>query len=1431
MAIKMRFDTSNNIIQPTFALAKRNGTILGFLPVSNLHISDNFNSSFEISFTVSKYDNNVEYPLWDEIKDFKLIYCHEWDVWFEIYVEVEEENSIFKNVTGVSICEAELSQIKLFGIEINTENDISREDYKPTTLFNEEDAEASMLDRMMEKIPHYRIGHVDSSIANIQRTFSFDDISIYDAFQRISEEIDCLFVFSSGMDEDNKIARIISVYDLESCCLDCGKRGDFIDKCSYCESTNIRTGYGEDTNIFVSTDNLADGITYFTDTDSVKNCFRLEAGDDLMTATIANCNPNGSGYIWHISEETKEDMSTELSTKINEYDMLYEYYQKQYTLTLDSDLVSAYNELIEKYLQKKDDLSELSETLVGYPSLMQAYYDTIDFYVYLKDELLPSVELSPTNAEEQAMNLTTVNLSPVAVNNLSTCSTASATSAVLAMAKTLVYADYQIKISDGNLDGNYWSGVFKVTNYSDEEDTYTTGAITVTITDNNEKYIRQQIEKAVNNKSGEVRDIKDLFALDLDNFVIELRKYCLSSLSLYADACQACLDILIQHGVADDTHFLYEDVYLNYYNKLTALQQEIQLREHEIAIIAGKYDRYGELIEEGVQTSISEKNREIQDALNFESFIGSELWKEFCAYRREDTYSNSNYISDGLNNRELFNNALQFIDVAQKDIVKSSTLQHSISASLKNLLVMKEFQPIVNYFKVGNWIHVMVDDNVYRLRLISYEVDFDSLESIDIEFSDVQKTATGVSDSESLMNQVSEMATSYDSVKRQSEQGNDVKKTLTGWTYDGLSLTKLKIIDNAQSQNITWDEHGILCREYLPIIDSYSDKQLKIINRGLYLTDDNWLTSRAGIGDFMYYDPETGEMVEAYGVIADTLVGHLILSEKTAIHDMGNSIVMDRHGIVVTTNNPDGEGETASFTIRKKIVDEEDNVTYDNVVYIDDEGNAHFKGELNAATGNFTGSVYSTDLFLMGEKVYFAANSERFGFFINDYDEDTEDEATLYFDNNGNAYFKGSLDAADGNFLGSVYSTDLFLMGDGIYFAADSSTFGFYLVSNEEGVEDSPLLYFENGNLAMTGTIIANNGFIGGENGWVIGDECLYSGSASHLSSAGGIYIGTDGISLSSAITLQPHGTMFMVRSDNQAETNDFAMKIVENVLDDDSYTYTLYFGGSLEFDPTFVLPVNHGGTGGVDRDSASPNFGIRRVMAQSQLSSLSGDNGDLCILYSNGNSGSEIVGHYTTSTSTQPGYLAIASYQAAGHKLGSSYFGISNYYWNISSLSGENVDYSYARVGAGSDNSAACALYVPINITVTNGSSGNNFLNIQFNLNLKPNGASRLLTYSTSNAITIALAKNGSIIGSTSYTLPSGWQSVTNASRTATATIRCGQMLTSGEYYVIFYSKTTNTLMWVVPSSISSPRTSAGAASGLYIMSGGSWQSVIPIV
>ena len=963
---KLRMDTSGNVEDISFVLAKKNGDKLGNITnVDNIVTKHSMKEASEFIFAAHKKIGNSIIKCWNDIKDFKLVWIPEWDMWYEITVEVNEKDENIKNVSGKTLGEAELSQIMLYGIEINTETDIAREDYKiPTTFYNPDHPEASLMDRLLtDKAPHYRVKHIDKSLMNLQRTFTFDDTSIYDALQEVSEELDCLFIFGCGSDENGKPERTISVYDLEANCVDCGNRDTFVHKCPKCGSTNIILGYGEYTNVFISRDNLADEITYSVDTDSVKNCMKLEAGDDLMTAAIRSCNPNGTDYIYYFPDETREEMSPELQEKLKSYDTLYEKYQSDYNFTINDSFVTNYNALVNKYKTYEENLkdTEIKNTIVGYPKLMRIYFDTIDMVQLLRNKLMPPVDKPDNNAKSQGEYLMSNLPSSASTTSLKNLSVSTADNIMVMLAQSIVKGVFKVTVTNTTLSNNVWKGKFNLENYADKDDKFTSQFVSININENYESYVKQRIDSILARSDENYYDIVGLFKQDMTVFKSQLKKYCLNTLQIFQKCCQSCIDMMVQQGISSNstssiyginTKVLYENVYIPYYNKMNAIQDEIKVREDELYTVEGKYNNQNQLVQDGIQIEIERIITEVQDALNFKNYIGIDLYKEFSSFIRMDKFSNDNYISDGLNNTDLMKNAIEFITVATKELFKSASLQHSITGTIKNFLRMKEFEPVTNNFKNGNWICVGIDDKVYQLRIIEYEIDFSDTQNISVTFSDVVSAPDGMTDLESILSNSSKMATSYNGVTRQSTINTNFKNKMNEMIAKGLSMTNTKIVSNADNQDITWDEHGLLCREYDDIISDYTDSQLKIINHGIYITDDNWKTARAGIGNFIYYDPKDKTYKESYGVIADTLVSNLILTSEVGIYNEEKSIEMAKDGIIVTTNTMNKN----VFTIRKEITDDEGNITYERQLYIDDNGNIRLAGNASIAWDSITGT-------------------------------------------------------------------------------------------------------------------------------------------------------------------------------------------------------------------------------------------------------------------------------------------------------------------------------------------------------------------------------------------------------------------------------------------------------------------------------------------
>lgn len=963
-------------ITPDLVLSYRGGTKQGIIHnVQSLTNANALVETAEISFDVYKEIDGVECQLWDDIRDFRLVYIPHLDTstfnpWYELSVEVDENDCTIKHCQGVHLQEAELGQLTLNGVEINTEDDIARDDYSPTIIYDPKNSEASALDRILkDKASHYTIVHVDSSIANLQRTFSWDGSSIKDAFDDIANEVECLFKYGEYTNNDGKIHRTISVYDLNDRCMECGERGSFTTRvCPKCGSANINYGYGTDSGIFLSHENFAGDITYSSNKDSVKNCFRLVAGDDLMTATIRNINPSGSQYIWYLSDSVRADMSHALQDKLKAYDTEYESYSTEKQIDIPSTVISEYNALINKYKLYDDTLTNIKYPIIGYSALTDVYYSALNFYSLLKTTLAPASEHGEkTTAAKELTKLTTNTLSPLGIQNAEISSSATVTSAVQNYAKVFIDTSlYRITAKCNTYEAKVWKGTITLTGYSDDEDTATSAVLTVYVSDATPDFIKCQIEKAMKKNNVDATGTVALFKKSESEFKQALSFYSVDNLNILASIARGCLDILIQQGVADPENELYSSMYLPYYNRSVWIQDELREREAEVLKLRGTRSN-----PDGVLDYIEKQRQAIANKLDLRSYLGETLWVEFCSFRRDDTYQNDNFISDGLSDTELIAQAKEFIKNAEREIVKSATLQHTISCNLNNFLLVKEqdveespvpivtldgihiithdqlylvkgnatFSPLLVNFEVGNWVHIEIDGVVYKLRLTSYKIDYDNLDKLDVEFSDVTYGLDYMSDTQSILAQAQSMATSYSMVQHQANKGNNANKQIMDMVENGLNLTNKRIVNAADNQNMVVDESGLLMREKNEFGDDYSAEQTKIINHGFYYTNDGWKTVKTGLGKYIYYDPETGTYKEDYGIIAHKIVGNIILGNELGIYNTSGSVKIDQNGMTITADASDTNKDL--FTLQRKNEDG----SYTKYVYVDDDGNIKINGK------------------------------------------------------------------------------------------------------------------------------------------------------------------------------------------------------------------------------------------------------------------------------------------------------------------------------------------------------------------------------------------------------------------------------------------------------------------------------------------------------
>ena len=70
---------------------------------------------------------------------------------------------------------------------------------------------------------------------------------------------------------------------------------------------------------FLSKEKLVNEISITSKKDNVKNCFRVEGGDDYINAMVAVANVNGTNYITQFSNLQYEDMTEELKEVLQKY--------------------------------------------------------------------------------------------------------------------------------------------------------------------------------------------------------------------------------------------------------------------------------------------------------------------------------------------------------------------------------------------------------------------------------------------------------------------------------------------------------------------------------------------------------------------------------------------------------------------------------------------------------------------------------------------------------------------------------------------------------------------------------------------------------------------------------------------------------------------------------------------------------------------------------------------------------------------------------------------------------------------------------------------------------------------------------------------------------------------------------------------------------
>lgn len=247
MSIIFNKDIFRNLVPPAYILTKANDDRIHVLDCTEKKYYFKFNTPDIIQFKTYMLTDNMKNPAYDSIVEGQFIEVEEQGRFIISSVKTESQGKEFeyKDCEAMSI-ETMLGQkyLELFTINMGTTESIDS-----VKFYNLADPDKSLIHLALEKCPDWEIGHIDTSLMTVERCFEVTRQDVYSFLtQDVAAAFQCVFLFDT-------MHRRINVYSEDT--------------------------VGNDTDVFVTYDNLLKSTNISSSIDDIKTCLTVTGADDL----------------------------------------------------------------------------------------------------------------------------------------------------------------------------------------------------------------------------------------------------------------------------------------------------------------------------------------------------------------------------------------------------------------------------------------------------------------------------------------------------------------------------------------------------------------------------------------------------------------------------------------------------------------------------------------------------------------------------------------------------------------------------------------------------------------------------------------------------------------------------------------------------------------------------------------------------------------------------------------------------------------------------------------------------------------------------------------------------------------------------------------------------------------------------------------------
>ena len=364
------------------------------------------------------------------------------------------------------------------------------------------------------------------------------------------------------------------------------------------------------------------------------------------------------------------------------------------------------------------------------------------------------------------------------------------------------------------------------------------------------------------------------------------------------------------------------------------VQQWIDLHERRVSQLNANVSSLDDSIQ-----AINLTLESISSRLNIISYFSNTpaLLRELSCYWIEGDYTNDNIaVLDSTTPTEAIDLSNELMEAGRLELSKACQPRYSFSLESINALRQYEFREQMSVLELGKIITIEKEEGLwYYPALLEIYMSLDYADSFELTFANALRLddwgftyADLISDASSTSRKIS---ANWQEILAYSKEREEISSLIK----DPLDTTLRASFANMVNQEFTVDKNGILGRKKLSEdSDEFENEQLRVINNLLIFTDDNWATAKTALGKIYYKDDED-KIVTSYGLVAETIIGSLIMSEKLKIKNKKSTIEIGEKGItikredgtIVFQASPDGSLTVYNYASQSEVEEIEGRVT------------------------------------------------------------------------------------------------------------------------------------------------------------------------------------------------------------------------------------------------------------------------------------------------------------------------------------------------------------------------------------------------------------------------------------------------------------------------------------------------------------------------